>query len=178
MFAMRSRDLFDRIRQDLDVVTGGVRASLPGTKHPGYELARVITPHPQGMEPEGFFHVGAAFSFSLWAITTVASTSKTTTSPKCVSATGLGGTPLGKCAHTWERTLALAAWSFRSLPALTSRKVRHTVSGDATDPHTSDWWRNTSISVIASPPSAIITAVSVSTPPRSCTGTNEALRIA
>lgn len=37
------------------MIDGGVRASVPGTEFPGQELAGVVTPHPDGMEPERAF---------------------------------------------------------------------------------------------------------------------------
>lgn len=58
------------------------------------------------------------------------------------------------------------------VPELVSSSVRHTVGGEATGPSAPAWWRSTSISAIASPPPASITATSVNTLLRSCTGVN------
>jgi len=52
------------------------------------------------------------------------------------------------------------AWIFFNLTPVTSSSVRHTVGADATDPSTPSWWRSTSMSAIASRPSASITATS------------------
>jgi hypothetical protein len=51
-----------------------------------------------------------------------------------------------------------------------SSKVRHTVGGEATGPSSSTWCRSVSISAIASPPAASITATSTHTWPRSYPG--------
>ena len=63
-----------------------------------------------------------------------------------------------------------------SAAGVSSSSVRHTVGADATGPSTWPWWRSTSMSAIASPPSASSTARSTSTRPRSWTGRNDAPR--
>jgi hypothetical protein len=65
-----------------------------------------------------------------------------------------------------------------SVAGVSSSSARHTVGADATGPSTAAWWRSTSMSAIASPPSASSTATSTSTWPRSCTGRNEARAVA
>jgi len=130
----------------------------------------VLSHHtPIGWNPNVFLKVGVAWSFSLWAITIVASTSSTTTEPRFVPATRLAGIPptAANCAQTLRRVRARATWTFASRAAVSSSRQRHTVAGDATAPNTPCWWRSTSMSAIASPPPAIITATSVSTRPRS-----------
>jgi hypothetical protein len=88
------------------------------------------------------------------------------------------GSPPGSRDHTWRRTRARAVAIFFSLAVLTSSRARHTVGGEATGPSTPAWWRSTSMSAIASPPSASITATSARTRPRSWTGVNERHAIA
>ncbi len=64
----------------------------------------VLSHHaPSGWNPKVFLNVGEACSFSEWAITIVASTSSTTTSPRSVPATLLAGMEPCRsaiCAHT------------------------------------------------------------------------------
>jgi hypothetical protein len=63
---------------------------------------------------------------------------------------------------------AARATAIRSSAALsTASRVRHAVGVDATAPNNSGWSRNTAKSEMASPPSAIITAKSTTTWPRS-----------
>jgi hypothetical protein len=128
----------------------------------------VLSHHtPSGWNPKVRLNVAAAFSFSLWLITMVASVSSTIRSSRSVPATLLAGTPSGSWDQTWRRTRARAFWILFNRPGVTSSSARHTVGADATRPSTLDWWRSTSMSAIASPPSASITATSVSTLPRS-----------
>jgi hypothetical protein len=134
----------------------------------------VLSHHtPRGWNPKVFLNVGEAFSFSLCATTIVASTSSTTVAPRSVPATLLAGNPSGSWDQTWRRTRARAAAIFFNRAGVTSSRVRHTVGAEATGPSTDDWCRRTSMSAIASPPSAIIVATSTRTRPRSCTGLND-----
>lgn len=106
----------------------------------------------------------------------VASTSSTTVSPRSVPATRLAGSRPCRSttrAHTCQRVRARAASTFFNRAGVNSANARHTVGGEATGPNTSPWWRSTSMSPIASPPSASITATSASTRPRSWVGVNE-----
>ena len=135
----------------------------------------VLSHHtPSGWNPKVRLKVGAACSFSLCATTIVASTSRTTVAPRSVPATLLAGTPPGSRDQTRRRTRALAAAIFFTRAGVTSSRARHTVGGEATGPSTAAWWRSTSMSAIASPPSASITATSLSTWPRSWTGDERA----
>ena len=83
-----------------------------------------------------------------------------------------GGRPSGSCDHMCTRaaarTRAIAAG--RLVPI--SPNARNTVVSDATGPNTAPWARSPSTSTMSRPPQAIITATSVSTRPRSWTGTN------
>ena len=51
--AVGGGDLGDRVGEHLDVVGGGVRPGVPGAQHRGQELAGVVAPHPERVEPEG-----------------------------------------------------------------------------------------------------------------------------
>jgi hypothetical protein len=68
---------------------------------------------PIGWYRNPFLKVTAAPSFSECAVTKVASTSRTTVSPRSPSATFEAGTPLGSWDHTCARTFA-RAFSTRS----------------------------------------------------------------
>jgi hypothetical protein len=112
----------------------------------------VLSHHtPSGWNPKVRLNVAAAFSFSLWLITMVASVSSTIRSSRSVPATLLAGTPSGSWDQTWRRTRARAFWILFNRPGVTSSSARHTVGADATRPSTLDWWRSTSMSAIASP---------------------------
>ena len=50
---MHPRDLGDSGVQNFDVVGRGVRAGVARTKLHGEQLAAVIAPHTEGVEPEG-----------------------------------------------------------------------------------------------------------------------------
>jgi len=167
---MGGGDLGDRVGQHADVIGSSVRTGLPGPQHARQELGGVVAPHAEWVEPEGLLESGRAWSFSEWAITIVASTSSTTVSPRSVPATLLVG--MEPCrsmswVHTWRRTRARAAAIFFGRTPVTSSSARQTVGGEATGPSTPACWRSTSMSVIASPPSASITATSAGTRPRS-----------
>lgn len=128
------------------------------------------------MEPEGLLERRRRLFLPLCATTIVASTSSTTTSLRSVPATLEVGTPASlpaSSAHTWRRTRALAVWILFIAAGVNSSSARHTVGADATGPSTEAWWRSTSMSEIASPPSASITATSTRTRPRSWTGVND-----
>ena len=92
--AMGSRDLGDRCREHVEVISGRVGPGITWAQLGGQQFGGVVTPHPDRMKPEVAL-VGAAASFSLWATTMVASTSSTTTSPRSESATFEAGTPPG-----------------------------------------------------------------------------------
>ncbi len=66
--------------------------------------------------------------------------------------------------------LARAIVIRRIAAGVIASKLRHTVAGEATAPHTGSW-RNVSMSAIASPPAARTVAMSTKTWPRSWTGT-------
>ena len=148
---------------------------------PGRSIAAsiswVLSHHtPIGWYPNPPLNVAAADSFSECTVTSVASTSSTTVSPRSVPATFEAGSPprlAASWAHTCRRTLARAFSTRRIAAGVSSSRVRHTVGADATGPSTWRWWRSTSMSAIASPPSASSTARSTSTRPRSWTGRNE-----
>jgi hypothetical protein len=117
-------------------------------------------------------NVAAAFSFSEWATTIVASTSRTTRSFSRVRpATRAAGGPPAR-SHTRALVRARAFSTRRSLAGVSSSRARHTVGGEATDPSTASWWRRVSMSAIASAPPASMVATSTKTCPRSCPGTN------
>jgi hypothetical protein len=63
---------------------------------------------PIGWNPKGRLNAGDASSFSLWAITIVASASSNATSPRSVPATFDAGSPPGNWAQTCRRTCARA----------------------------------------------------------------------
>ena len=69
----------------LDVVGGGVRPCVPGAQDDGQRLpvpvCPVVGPGGHRVEPNVFFPVGAACSFSEWAMTMVASRSTMTRLP-------------------------------------------------------------------------------------------------
>jgi len=100
----------------------------------------VLSHHtPRGWKPKPPLKFAAVCSFSEWAVTSVASTSSTTTTPRSVPATGACGSPAGSNAQTCRRTLARAA-PIRFNPAgVTSSRARHTVAGDATAPNRLVW---------------------------------------
>src|SRR5699024_1636375 len=128
---------------------------------PGRRLAArnspVLSHHtPIGWYPKVRLYVGAAFSFSLWVTTMVASTSSTIVDPRSRPAHADAGTPPGSWDHTRRRVRARATWIFLRLPAVTSSRVRHTVGAEATEPRTSDWWRRAPMSEMDSPPSVSI----------------------
>lgn len=116
--------------------------------------------HSNGWNPNVFFHVAAAFSFSLCAIVIVAS--KSSISPPVRS----GPAPAAQAA---SRALARAACTNGSRAASTRSSSRHVVGIDATGPNNSCRSVNTSIPLIASAPSATATAISVNTRPGACT---------
>lgn len=86
--------------------------------------------------------MAAAFSFSLCAITIVASMSSTMTSVGSVPATLDAGMPPGSWAHTWRRTRARVGAILFRRPGVIDFSVRHTVGADATGPRTPAWWRS------------------------------------
>ena len=89
--AVGGGDLGDRRGQHLDVVGGGVRPGVPGAAASAARNSLVLSHHtPSGWNPKVPLNVGAAVPFSLCAITIVASTSSTTTSPRSVPATRRG----------------------------------------------------------------------------------------
>jgi hypothetical protein len=96
-------------------------------------------------------------------------TSRTTTpAPMSRPAARDAGGPPNSC-HILARIFARARAIRRGWTAPISSRARQTVVSEATGPNTSCWWRSTSMSQIASPPSAIITARSTMTLPRSWT---------
>src|SRR5699024_11528690 len=135
---------------------------------PGRRLAArnsvVLSHHtPIGWYPNVRLYVGAAFSFSLWVTTMVASTSSTTVDPRSRPAHLDAGTPPGRCDHTCRRVRARATWIFLLLPAVTSSRVRHTVGAEATGPSAAVRCHRTTMPGMDSPPSASITATSINT---------------
>lgn len=98
------------------------------------------------------------------------STSSTTTPcPRLRPAARAGGGPPASF-HTLARAFARALATRPAAAASTWSNARQHVAGEATAPNTSRWWRSVSMSAIASPPPAIMTARSVSTRPRSWPG--------
>jgi hypothetical protein len=81
--------------------------ALPGRSRAARN-SLVLSHHtPIGWNPNVYLNVAAAFSFSLWATTTVASTSSTTTAgSRRVPATFEAGGPPGSWDHTCRRTRA------------------------------------------------------------------------
>ena len=102
------------------------------------------------------FQVGAANSFSEWAITMVASISKHNSWDRS------GAAP---AAHAAARAAPRPARSRGRWPADTRSRTRHAVGVDATGPYKSGWSRSAARSLIESAPSAIATAKSASTAP-------------
>jgi hypothetical protein len=149
----------------------GVRSGVPGPELAGEELLGVVAPHPDRVVAEGPLERGR--SVLLLAVrdddrgVDVAHHEV----GQLGARTLLAGTPSESWGHTWRRTRARAAWIFFNLPGVTSSRVRHAVGGDATGPSTLLWWRSTSMSAIASPPSASIDATSTRTRPLSWSGT-------
>ena len=87
-----------------------------------------------GWNPKPRLNVAAACSFSECAVTNVASTSSTTTSPRSTPAALEAGNP-GSRPHTCRRILARACSTRFSTAGLASSSTRHTVGGDATGPN-------------------------------------------
>jgi hypothetical protein len=128
-----------------------------------------------GWCPQEPLNVPAARSLSECATTKVASSRITMVLPRSRSATGEAG--IAPCratirSHTCRRVLARAAASLSRCRSPIPSRVRHRVGSEATGPNSSPWSRSTARSDSTRPPSAIVTAVSASTRPRSCTGSN------
>jgi hypothetical protein len=115
-----------------------------------------------GWNPNVFFHVAAAFSFSECAIVIVASKSMASSAPRS------GPAP---AAQARSRATARAARTAGRCAALTRSNTRHAVGIDATSPNRSCRSPRTSIPLTASAPSATATARSVNTRPGACNGT-------
>jgi hypothetical protein len=121
--------------------------------------------------------VAAVRSFSECVTTMVASSSITSTGRPSPSSSGMPATsdagnacPLcsARCAHATARARARAcAISSRSALVI-AFSSRQQVESEATGPKTADWSANVAMSLMHSPPSASITATSVSTRPGSC----------
>ena len=170
--AVGGGDLGDRVGQHLDVVGGRVRPGVPGTELRGEELLGVVAPHPERMESEGPLEGGR----SVLLLTVRDHDRGVDIEHDQVVAQVGAGDPAGRDTAGTTGTRRgdgpepARSAIFFNRPGVTASSVRHTVGGDATGPSTPDWWRSTSMSTIASPPSASITATSVSTRPRSWTG--------
>jgi hypothetical protein len=110
--------------------------ALPG-RSAMVSSSEVLSHHtPSGWNPKVCLNVAAAFSFSEWATTIVASTSRTTRSfSRMRSATRAAGGPPAR-SHTRALVRARALWTRRNLAGVSSSKERHTVGGEATDPNT------------------------------------------
>jgi len=76
-------------------------------------------------------------SFSEWVVTRVASTSRTTVSPRSVPATFEAGSPPGSRDQTWARTFARARSIRLAIAGVIPFRARHTVGAEATEPSTS-----------------------------------------
>ncbi len=173
-------DLGDRVGEHLDVVGGGVRPGLPGAQHRGQELLRVVAPDAERVEPEGPLERGRRLLLLAVRdhdrgvhvehdrLTEVGPGDLRGREPPAGSQLRPHMTP---DPGPRGRDLLHRAW--RDLVQGPPHRRRR---GDR--PSTGAWWRSTSMSAIASPPSAIITATSTSTRPRSWTGTNERRAIA
>lgn len=95
---------------------------------------------PIGWNPKVRLNVAAAFSFSLWLIMTVASTSSTIRpASRSAPAVRLAGTPPASCDQTCRRARARAGRSFFNRPGVTSSSVRHTVGAEAIGPNAAPW---------------------------------------
>ncbi len=91
-----------------------------------------------GWNPNPPLNVGRACSFSECAVTKVASTSSTMTSPRSAPAAFDAGTAPG-WDHTCRRVLALARWTRANAVGVSSNRARHTVGAEATGPKTWPW---------------------------------------
>jgi hypothetical protein len=70
-------DLRQRLIGDLDVVGGGIGVRVPGPQHPAQRFPGVVQPGEQGVISIPCWYVAAAFCFSEWQLTKVASRSIT-----------------------------------------------------------------------------------------------------
>jgi hypothetical protein len=116
-----------------------------------------------GWNPNPRLNVGAACSFSEWAVTSVASMSMAS---GCSALIHRSGACSPAKDHTRARAAALAAWiAFNTLAASAASAVivRDTVGSEATGPNTAGSARSTATSAKQSPPRARVTARSVST---------------
>ena len=120
----------------------------------------------RGWKPKVFFQVGAACSFSEWAITIVASRSTVTSPPSAPGAFSPAS------AHARSRAAARAdrmAFSARGRSAARALTSRDTTGSDATGPASSGCSRSTAISARQSPPRATAAARSATILPGSWT---------
>ena len=122
-----------------------------------------------GWNPNPRLNVGAACSFSEWAVTRVASTSITSGTLASMNWSGARSpASVHARARADARAVSIAARTAVASPA-NAAIVRDTVASEATSPYTPGSARSTATSARQSPPSANPIAKSVTTLPGSCT---------
>jgi len=120
----------------------------------------------RGWKPKDFFQVGAACSFSEWAITMVASRSTVTSPP---SAPGAASPASAQTRSRAAARAARTAFSARGRSPASWLTSRDTTGSEATGPASSGCSRSTAISARQSPPSATAAARSATILPGSWT---------